>query len=172
MKELFKKIFRLNSQKNDNTLKGEELINWQFDELVINLITISSDADRQKEIIGLGEVACEMAEDFHTYYSTVHKNYTDNNLLTLEQKSELDKLDKFFAFQFEEKESQFWDDEQLATNSNWKEARSMAQRILKILGKDDLTIEFERTTENTTSKKGEELIIEKTKAHLKKKNIS
>lgn len=46
------------------------LIYWKYGELIKNLITLSSQAEKQVEVIGHGAVCDEMAEDFDTYFYT------------------------------------------------------------------------------------------------------
>src|SRR5688572_12329 len=74
----------------------ENLVFWKFGELLKTLITLSSDANRQKEIIGIGATADEMAEDFYTYFTLSYQSYVDNNLISFEQQDKLFELDKFF----------------------------------------------------------------------------
>jgi|SRR6185312_13398727 len=116
---------------------------WQFRELIINLITLSSDFDQQRKIIGPWAVADEMAEDFYSYYTLVKNVYIEYGLLNNEQLKGLDQLDKFLEIKSGTLDD-FWDDGKLESNGDWKVVRGMATGILKKLNMDDLEFEFDQ----------------------------
>jgi hypothetical protein len=150
----------------------DELIKWHFDELIKTLITLSSSAQRQKEIMGFGAVADEMAMDFDSHYTSVKEQYLSRNILNSEHEKALDHLDEYLTNKSGDKDPDFWDDDLLDKNSDWNYVRENAMNILKLLHKDHLEIKIERTVENTRSEKGEPLIIERTFAKLIDKNVS
>lgn len=123
----------------------ENLAYWKFGELIKNLITLSSDAPRQIELIGYGAVADEMALDFDTYYTLSYEKYMDFQLLTIEQKTELDELDKYLEDRSGDKSPEFWDDFKLDINPDWNWVRLKAKNILKLLKMSNLSIDFVRT---------------------------
>lgn len=137
-----------------------------YEELIKSLIALSSNAEKQKEIIGYGQVAQELVEDFYHYYSNCREQYLMENLITKEQDLNLGLLEKLFK---EQKDQSFWDDDNLGTNIQWQEVRKIASENLKILGKSDFTIEVKRTHNNTMSPEGKSLTIENTKIILVKK---
>lgn len=123
----------------------ENLAHWKFSELIKNLITLSSDAPRQIELIGYGAVAEEMATDFDTYYTLSYQSYIDFKLLTNDQKTELDELDKYLEDRSGDKSPGFWDDFILDIHPDWNWIRLKAKSILGLLNMDDLSIDFDRT---------------------------
>ncbi len=147
-------------------------VKWNYWEFLKTLVTLSSPADKQKEIIGFGAVADEMAIDFDSYYTLNFQRYLDHKLLTENQVNKLNSLDIFFNDRSGDKMPEFWDDDLLDSNPEWKKVRKTAQEILAELGYENLTIEIERTRESSKSNKGEPLIIEMTKTRLKNKNAS
>ncbi len=130
---------------------------------------MKSDAERQKEIIGIGAVADEMAEDFHTYFTLSYRAYTENNLLTSKQKNKLDELDLFLDVRSGDNSPEFWDDFNLSTNSAWEFVRKHAKEILVMLNMDDLALEFEREEKYETTLKGKKIISQSTKTRLVRK---
>lgn len=147
----------------------KNLVYWKFSELIKNLITLSSDAPRQIELIGYGAVADEMAIDFDTYYTLSYQSYMDFNLLTIDQKIELDELDKYLEDRSGDKNPDFWDDFKLDLNPDWNWVRFKAKNILGLLKMDDLSIDFDRTEKFDNSGN---LTMQTTKTRLIKKNAS
>ncbi len=150
----------------------EEGAQYNFEELIKNLITLSSPAEKQKYIMGFGAIADEMAEDFDTRYTLAKQQYIDRSWLTNEQIHELDNLDKFMDDRSGNKNPDFWDDDNLQDHPDWQYIRAKSRDILKMLDKDDLDVEIERTTEQGKSDKGKPLVIERTFAKLVKKHSS
>lgn len=157
----------------DTDLTNEEnLVRWKFGELIKNLITLSSSAERQAEIIGIGATCDEMVMDFETYFTLEYQNYLDSGLLTISQVEELKELDKYFDDRSGDKSPEFWDDFLLETSLEWKNVRQKAKTILKTLNMLDLTIEYDRTEKYKTTNKGEQLTMQTTKTRLVKQNAS
>lgn len=145
---------------------------WNYWEFIKNLVTLSSPADQQREIIGFGAVADEMAIDFESYYILNSQRYLDHELLTENQVTKLNFLDVFFDKRSGDKMPEFWDDEILDSHPDWATVRKISREILEQLGYGNLEIQIERTTEKSKSNSGESLIIESTKTRLKKKSTS
>jgi hypothetical protein len=123
----------------------KNLAYWKFSELIKNLITLSSDAPKQIELIGYGAVADEMAIDFETYYSLSYQSYLDFKLLTIDQKIELDELDKYLEDRSGDKNPDFWNDFKIDLNPDWNWVRLKAKNILGLLKMDSLSVDFDRT---------------------------
>lgn len=147
-------------------------VKWNYWQFIKNLVTLSNSADQQREIIGLGAVADEMAIDFESYFTLNSQRYLDHKLLTEYQVTKLNSLDKFFDERSGDKMPSFWDDEMLDSHPDWTIIRKFSQEILEQIGYGNLEIEIERTTENSKFNLGKSLIIESTKTRLKKKNAS
>ncbi|SBW02793.1 hypothetical protein [uncultured Dysgonomonas sp.] len=125
--------------------KEENQILWKFGELIKSLITIASDADRQRYVIGIGIVTDEMVLDFESYFTLSYNQYLDNQLLNKDAFDELMLLDDFFEKRSGDKDPDFWDDSLLDINNDWNIARKKAKRILEIMGWNNLDIECEHT---------------------------
>lgn len=150
----------------------DNLVRWKFGELIKNLITLSSSADRQTEIIGIGAICDEMAIDFDTYFTLAYKSYLDNGLLTIDQFEILRELDIYFENRSGEKSPDFWDDFLLDTNPEWQIVRQKAKTILELLKMQDLTIEFEREEKHEMTEKGRQIAMQLTKTRLVRQNAS
>jgi hypothetical protein len=150
----------------------EELINWHFDELIKILITLSSTAERQKEIMGFGAVADEMAIEFDSHYTEMKTIYINRNIVTHEQAIFLDRLDDYLNNKSGNKDPDFWDDDMLEVNPDWNYVRESAKNILTLLNKQNFDVKIERTIAHTKSNKGEPLIIESTFLHLIENNTN
>lgn len=142
------------------------LICWKFGELIKNLITLSSNADRQAEIIGIGAICDEMAEEFDTYFTMSYHSFLDNNLLTPNQVNKLIELDTFFNERSGDKSPDFWDDFTLEINPEWEIVRQKAKNILESLGMQDLAIEFDRKEEYEMTSSGRRITLQSTKTRL------
>ena len=147
----------------------KNLVYWKFSELIKNLITLSSDAPRQIELVGYGAAADEMAIDFETYYTLSYQSYLDFKLLTIDQKIEFDELDKYLEDRSGDRNPDFWDDFKLDLNPDWNWVRLKAKNILGLLKMDDLSIDFDRTEKFDNSGN---LTMQTTKTRLIKKNAS
>lgn len=145
------------------------LIFWKFGEFIKTLITLSSDAKRQAEIIGVGAVCEEMVADFDSYFTLSCQTYIDKHLLTEYQAKKLKELDDHLNERGGGKTPDFWDDSLLDTNPNWLIVRQKAKTILELLGMQDLTIEFDREEKYETTDDGKRLAIQTTKTRLIRK---
>ena len=121
--------------------KEENQILWKFGELIKALITIASDANKQKDIIGMGAVADEMAIDFETYFTLSYNQYLNHQLLSKKVFDELIQLDEIFDSYSGDKNPDFWDDNLLEINKDWEIARQKAKYILSLMDMDNLDIE-------------------------------
>jgi hypothetical protein len=148
----------------------ENLVRWRFCELIKTLITLSSDANRQKDIIGVGWVTEEMAIDFNTYFAFPLSQYLENNLLNDVAFNKLEVLDAFFNQRSADEHPDFWDDENLGENTDWSSIRTQAKEILIDLGFADLDIVFEKSQRSETSQDGKPLLIQNTRSVLKRVN--
>jgi hypothetical protein len=148
------------------------LVLLRFGELIKNLVTLSSEADRQSEIIGIGATCEEMAIDFDTYFTLSYKSYLTNYLLNGDQVEKLKELEIFFEERSGEKSPDFWDDLLLETNPEWQIVRQRAKAILESLGMQDLTIEFDRQEKYEMTDTGKQVTIQSTKTRLIRQNAS
>lgn len=146
----------------------ENLIRWKFGELIKCLVTISSSAKRQVEIIGMGAVCDEMACDLDTYFSLEHPAYLEHGLFSSNQIEKLKELDSYFDVRSGDKSPDFWDDRLLESSSEWEDVRQMARTILEQLNMQDLTVEFERFERYEMTNEGERLVMQSTKTRLVK----
>ena len=152
----------------DSDLSVEEnLVYWKFSEMIKILIIISLNASKQKEFIGIGAVADEMATDFDTYYTLECQNYINYGLINYEQKNKLDDLNNYFNKKSNPVDSNFWDDNKLDSNKDWEFVRKMSSDILTTLSKEKLNIDYFREEEYDELGK---LVIQKTKIKLIKNN--
>ncbi|MBB2147230.1 hypothetical protein GM921_17145 [Pedobacter sp. LMG 31464] len=155
-----------NNYGDTDLTNDDNLVHWKFGELIKNLVTLSSSAERQAEIIGIGAICDEMAIDFDTYFTLEYQEYLDSGLLTSSQVEKLKELDKYFEEQSGDKSLDFWDDFLLETSSEWQDVRQKAKTILETLNMQDFTIEFDRTEKYKKTNKGERLTMQTTKTRL------
>lgn len=149
--------------------KEENLVCWKFGELVKTLVTLSSNAYRQIEIIGAGIVTDEMAEDFDTYFTLSYKQFVDHKLLDEVAIKKLNYLDNFIDQRSSDKDSDFWDDTKLSTNIDWQNVRTQAEDILTLWGFENLDIHFDRTEKYEKSNAEQSLLLQATRTRLIKK---
>ncbi len=149
--------------------KEDNLVCWKFGELVKTLFTLSSNADRQIEIMGAGIVTDEMAEDFDTYFTLSYKQFVDNKLIDETTTNKLKYLDNFFDERSGDKDPDFWDNTTLSTNNDWQNVRTQAKEILTLMGFENLDIDFKRTEKHEKSNEGQKLLIQTTRTRLIRK---
>ncbi len=149
--------------------KEDNLVCWKFGELIKTLVTLSSSADRQIEIMGAGIVTDEMAEDFNTYFTLSYRQFIDNKLLDEITINKLNYLDNFLDLRSGDKDPDFWDDTTLLTNNDWQNVRTQAKEILTMLGFENLDIDFERTEKYEKSNEGQKLLMQTTRTRLIRK---
>lgn len=155
---------------NANMKRHNNLVLWKFGQLIKTLITLASDAERQKEIVGAGVATDDMVEDFDTFFTLSFTEFYDNKLLTDEALSLLKQLDKFLDDHSFDKTPEFWNDDNLDTNADWKTVRLQAKNILVVMKMDDLEIEFDREEKYGMSKDGkQQLIMQQTKTRIERK---
>ena len=141
-------------------------VKWDYWEFIKNLVTLSSDAHSQKEIIGFGAVADEMAMDFESYYTIPCEKYLEYGLLDSALVPKLNEIDTFLENRSGEEMPDFWDDDLLDTHPDWEIVRAMSKEVLKLMKLDNLKLKIERSTKTSQSLKGEPLVIEITKILL------
>jgi len=151
---------------------NDNLVCWKFEELIKNLITLSSDAKKQAEIVGFGALCDEMTEDFYTYFTLSYPSYLDSNLLTSNQVMKLKVLNAFFDERSGNKSPDFWDDLRLETSSEWQIVRQKSKEVLQSLGMQDLTLKIDRTEKYEMTNTGKQLVIQSTKTRLVRPNDS
>jgi len=145
---------------------NENSVIFNFWELTKNLVTLSSSSTEQKEITGLGLVAEEMAEDFHSYFTLQKHRYLNYQLIDQKQIELLENIDSFLDSKSGNNEDKFWNDAELAKHQDWVAVRQMANSVLNIMGYHELSISFTRTTKRDSNKS---ILIESTKTYLKHK---
>jgi len=146
----------------------KELALYKFDELLKTLITLSSPAERQIEICGIGCPGDEMANDFDSYYTHCRKLYAEQGLMAPTQFEAMDDLDRYLESRSGQNYSGFWEDTaSLFSHPDWEEIRSLARSCLRSLGKSHLDLEVFHETEETQGRNGTTLLIQRTKTGLK-----
>jgi hypothetical protein len=151
--------------KSDLT-RGDNLTCWKFGELVKTLLTLSSRADRQIEIMGIGHVADEMAADFETYYALSFRQYLDRGLINEYINEKLSQLDDYLGQRSGGLKPDFWDDRTLPTDEDWENVRTQAKGILTALGYEDLEIELDREEKYEMTQEGQKFLIQTTRTRL------
>jgi len=148
-----------------NEVKKKQLnLNWQFKELIVTLIAMKSNKERQKEIYGFGDSASEMIEDFFTYFDRQKENWLELKYLTKEQIAKLNKVLKVLEEICKDKNNDFWKNQSKSKDS--KIIKRLIKEVLKSLGKLDYFVEVQH--ENEYDYKNN-LIVQRTKTTLKKK---
>lgn len=142
---------------------------WKYGELIKTLITLSSIAHRQKELVGAGAVADEMAEDFNRYFTESIKQLKEYQLVTDAHCTQLSELDQFLDMRSGDCMPDFWDNSSLESHPDWNTVRQMARDILVAMGMEHLDIAFDRTEKYTTTSSGQQLTMQTTKSRLVKK---
>jgi hypothetical protein len=123
----------------------QDLIQYHFEELIKTIITLSSPAERQIFIIGIGHTGDEMVIDFDTHYKEHIDHYLSTGLLTLEHANSLKQYDDFLSERCAGQPVEFFLDQlELKTNSIWAEIRIESKKLLKALNKEHLGLEVWR----------------------------
>jgi len=150
-----------------NDLQDEKnLAFWNFGELIKTLITLSSNSERQAEIIGYGAICDEMAIDFESYFTSVVESYINFNLLTNLQLEKLNELDLFLDNRSEDGLKGIWNNFSLDTSQEWELIRVMAKDILELLEMGDLKLEIKREEIFEETNQGKKLIMQVAKIEL------
>lgn len=139
---------------------------WKFGELIKTLVTLSSRADKQIEIMGIGHVADEMAEDLYSYYALPFRQYLERGLLNEYINEKLSHLDDFLDQRSGGRKPGFWDDGALSTDEDWENVRTQAKGILTALGFDGLEIELDREEKFEMTREGRKLLIQAIRKRL------
>jgi hypothetical protein len=147
----------------------ENLVYYKFGELIKALVTLSSSAERQIEITGAGIVTIEMAEDFNTYFTLSYKPFVQYELIDEKTFIKLFYLENFLDHRSGERDSEFWNDKTLATNTDWENVRKQSKNVLALLGFENLDIDFIRTEKYEKSNEGQKLLLQTTRTRLIKK---
>ena len=151
--------------------KEENILYEKFRQLIITLITISSSAKKQREIIGYGCVTDEMALDFDNY-SSYTEIYIKMGLINQKQLVMLNDLNHFLEERSGDKNPEFWDDDNLEVHPDWEIAKNKAKAILIELNMSNLDIEIERIEKYRKTLFGKKKpIVQTTKIKLLKNRI-
>ena len=148
-----------------NELFETDNLLWQFEEMIKTLIALTLPVDEQVNYYGVGATADEMLEDFYSFYVLNKARFLERELITEESKKQLDAIDSLTDKWTEEKDEGFWFELE-KHQDDWNILRKKAQVILKLLNKDNLTVEVKH--ENELDAKGN-IIIQSTKTELKEK---
>ena len=124
----------------------ENLVYWNFSELIKTLITLSKNAGDQLEIMGTNAAATEMALDFDSFYTLSAAKYAKYKLLDGDQMEELAALGIFMENKNIDEE--FWSAEALYSSNEWKMIRNKATRLLAMMEMDYLDIHLEKENKN------------------------
>ena len=124
----------------------ENLVYWNFSELIKTLITLSKNAGDQLEIMGTNAAATEMALDFDSFYTLSAAKYLKYRLLNSEQMEELAALGIFM--EDKNNDEDFWTANALYSSEEWKMIRNKALKLLVKLEMDYLDIHLEKENKN------------------------
>jgi len=157
---------------NEDMKIYDNLIRYKFSQLIINLILLSSSSTQQILIFGIGNACNEMAIDFELYFTQEKESYLESGLLTLDAVDKLKEIDDLFCEKSEDKNHEFWDDDNLESNSDWKLVSEKSHEILKMLNFDNLTLELERNNNFRMDNENVNLIGQTDKIQIVKKRIN
>jgi hypothetical protein len=164
---LFKKKPKSDSYLNEYGETELTEVTRLFDECVKMLIVLSENADRQKELIGYGAVAEEIAEDFNNFCYRQADRYWRFGFITEGQYQTIYFIDSFFDNRSgADKNPAFWDDERLGINPEWDILRDKASELLIQLNKAHFTISIDREIRPFIGEDGKERYTEKTQWNL------
>ncbi|WP_423737607.1 hypothetical protein [Chitinophaga caseinilytica] len=144
----------------------ENVVLLRFSGLIKCIFTIAADAALQRDIVGIGAVCEELAEDLDFYLGLTFDQYFHLQLLTTEQALMMTNLLAFFSDRTGEDFPDFWDDRQLDSHPDWAIARQMAAAIIQAMRLDHLTIKFEREETYETSSNGRQRWMQSTNTFL------
>lgn len=124
----------------------KEIIQYHFDELLKTLIILSSPAEKQKYIMGFGNVGEDMLVDFDSHFNGVMANhYVETGFLSINEVKRLEEYDSFLDKKCNGQTTDvFINFDELKNNLVWKEIRTETFKLLKYLTKDNLDIEVTR----------------------------
>ena len=125
-----------------NLQEPENLACYRFAEIIKGLVTLSSGAERQQEIIGIGEATAEMAEDFNGHLHLGTPLFTEYQLADTVLLEKLQQLaDDMYTYG---PSDTFWQSESLYTHPGWERVRAEAKSILTSMGYAHLTLVITR----------------------------
>jgi hypothetical protein len=124
----------------------KEIIQYHFDELLKTLIILFSPAEKQKYIMGFGNVGEDMLIDFDSNFNGVMAyHYVENGFLSGNEVKKIEEYDRFLDKKCNGQTTDvFTNFDELKNTSVWKEVRPETFKLLKYLTKDNLDIEVTR----------------------------
>ncbi|MEN7550482.1 hypothetical protein AAG747_21360 [Rapidithrix thailandica] len=146
-----------------NELFETDNLLWQFEEMIKTLIAMTLPLDEQIDFYGVGVTADEMLEDFDSCYVLNKTHFLKRNLINAQAKEQLDEIDFLTNKWSEEKAQDFWF-EMEKHSSDWNILREKAKSILKLLNKENLTVDINH--ENELDENGD-IAVQRTKIELK-----
>ena len=108
----------------------------QLDQILKDLIIISSEKDDQLNLIGNGNVGTEMLLNFGISGQNIN-DLLKHKTINKNQKEELEKFQNYIAF-----EADLDDD---LDSQQWKETRIMAKQLLVILNANNFKVYLDKT---------------------------
>jgi len=139
---------------------------WQYEQLLITLVSLKSDAVTQKKIYGLGCIGDEMVIDYDSYYTKIREYLLKYGYINNVEDDELKKLDDFISMKSDENETSFWFE--LDSHPDWNKIRALAKGVLILMNKDDLEVDVIHKNEVDIRKN---LVVQYTQTKLKKKEL-
>ncbi len=127
-------------------IRGIELnMAWRFKELLVTLITLKSNAKKQRAFNGVGQAEDDMVDDFDNFYSRSRDVLMEYDYITATEDSILSKLAKLIRLKCEDPENAFW--YQLESHQDWEIIRGLASKVLLKMKKENFEVEFVHTNE-------------------------
>lgn len=153
----FKTIIIRTDEKNwtNQIIKRVEALDmkldWHFEELVINLITLKSSPKRQIEICGYGDTETEIVNDFDSYYTRTRQKFIDYGYINKSEDNKLLKLNDFIERKIADSGDDFWDG--LDTHEDWNIIRTLAEEVLIEMNKNNLRLEVKHISQTSEDDK-------------------
>ncbi|MGE7776833.1 hypothetical protein ACQKLP_19095 [Chitinophaga sp. NPDC101104] len=144
----------------------ENVVRLRFSGLIKCIFTIAADAALQRDIVGMGAICDELAEELDFYLGLTCDQYFRLQLLTIEQADMMKNLLAFFSDRSGEGFPDFRDDRQLDSHPDWAIARRMAAAIIQAMRLDHLAIKFERDETYETAPNGQQRLMQSTQTFL------
>lgn len=170
IKQFFKKKSIDQSISIENEIPEEELVMWRFEQLKISLLILSLDVEKQRQANGVGHLTFDISTEFDHFLNVNPSLYLQYNLIDEKLLTELDSLNRFIMAHFDEEDSDFWDDDLIDTNKDWKIVKAKAKEYVKQMSLDDFIIEIEITNDYHTNDKGEKILVQGTRSKLVKRD--
>lgn len=134
---------------------------WQLEELIITLISISLPSNEQTNIYGIGIASDEMIEDINSYFTLNKERFLQFGLLNKTEINEINRIEEELDLMLQELKEEDWFD--ISSNNRWKNCRLLARDILNKIGKGNLKLVVQH--ENEYDNEGN-ITIQKTKTRL------